>query len=931
MSIVQSFLRRAGRLLSPNRRTPRRSRSSSQLYRFQPCVEALEDRFLLAVRTWTGAAGGGDIDWSNAANWQNNLKPGAGDTARFLNNAVNSRVDAAFAGQIMALDIQSTYTGTLTIARELDVSGTINVAGGAVTIASGGGLLDIRGNTTIDGRIVTNQGFISWTAGGIDFQNGGTLHNVGGTFFDSTSVNSLITAGVGGGVFRISGAGSYSKNSDTFVTVGMGVEFQLDGALASVNLNQAPGELNLKGGGRSSGKFAITQGAFLTFGDGTFQVNAGTQFTGDLGGTYGFVRLRDGNPIVSVNANVVIPNLTVSRGELTGAGSVTVSNPGGGTFNWLGGKLSGTGDKVANVAVSLNIDSGFVKTLDQAKLKNFGFATWKGTGNIEVSGGGQIITDALGLPGLASFDIQNDQTIRDLDANPNNAFSFQNGGVVRKTAGTGLTIIELPNKGTGGGTIELRGRRIQFGKGVQISGTTNLEGGTLTVLGDFDQDGGSTTLGGGILSVTGALNLNAGTLTLDAAASLTATAGLTIQSGATLDGAGTITANVQNGGTINVGGTGVAGTVAITGNYNQTAGGILRVEFGAPGSADLLSVSGIVTLAGNLQTATLSGFVGGSPLTVIDNTGASPISGYFTNLPQGTRFRLDTWLYEITYTGGNGNDVVLNPVTSGQWANNIINVSSEFNASPGDYSAAKALGAPDVTAYGDNPKAWSPLSKNGTQETITLGYATAVYAQGVTIREVNGNGFVTRVDLIDTTGTPHTVWAGTDPTQPGSPGELTLSFAPANYLVNAVKVYVNTDTNASTWEQIDAVILYGQAGGGGFAPTGGGGLAGALTSLRISALSRPGSGPTATFAVSGPVALGAPVTFTFSSPGGGSGYRYSFDFNNDGDFLDAGEVQDGTSPSARYTFTTRGWHVVRGRIRAADGRFTDYWVRVFVA
>jgi hypothetical protein len=41
--------------------------------------------------------------------------------------------------------------------------------------------------------------------------------------------------------------------------------------------------------------------------------------------------------------------------------------------------------------------------------------------------------------------------------------------------------------------------------------------------------------------------------------------------------------------------------------------------------------------------------------------------------------------------------------------------------------------------------------------------------------------------------------------------------------------------------------------------------------------------PTATFNVSGPVALGAPVRFTCSSPSGGSGFRYSFDFNNDGD------------------------------------------------
>ena len=65
-------------------------------------------------------------------------------------------------------------------------------------------------------------------------------------------------------------------------------------------------------------------------------------------------------------------------------------------------------------------------------------------------------------------------------------------------------------------------------------------------------------------------------------------------------------------------------------------------------------------------------------------------------------------------------------------------------------------------------------------------------------------------------------------------------------------------------------------------------------------------------------------------PEGGTGFRYSFDFNNDGDFLDAGEAQDGASPSASTIFTTRGWHVVRGRIRSADGRFTAYRLRVFV-
>jgi hypothetical protein len=100
---------------------------------------------------------------------------------------------------------------------------------------------------------------------------------------------------------------------------------------------------------------------------------------------------------------------------------------------------------------------------------------------------------------------------------------------------------------------------------------------------------------------------------------------------------------------------------------------------------------------------------------------------------------------------------------------------------------------------------------------------------------------------------------------------------------------------------------------------------------------RPNRGPSATLAASGPVALGAAVDFLFSNPRDrsrpvlASSFRYSFDFNNDGDFTDPGEVRDGTSPTARYTFTRRGWYVIHGRARAADGRFTDVWLRVFVA
>ena len=108
--------------------------------------------------------------------------------------------------------------------------------------------------------------------------------------------------------------------------------------------------------------------------------------------------------------------------------------------------------------------------------------------------------------------------------------------------------------------------------------------------------------------------------------------------------------------------------------------------------------------------------------------------------------------------------------------------------------------------------------------------------------------------------------------------------------------------------------------------------------LSLAAATRP-SGPNTSRwgSASGPVALGRAVDFLFSNPRDrsrsvlASSFRYSFDFNNDGDFTDPGEVLNGTSLSARHTFTRRGWHIIHGRVRAADGRFTDVWLRVFVA
>lgn len=142
-----------------------------------------------------------------------------------------------------------------------------------------------------------------------------------------------------------------------------------------------------------------------------------------------------------------------------------------------------------------------------------------------------------------------------------------------------------------------------------------------------------------------------------------------------------------------------------------------------------------------------------------------------------------------------------------QYATSVIDFSSQWSAN--DWSANQALGAPNTFSYGDIVTAWAPLPMNGTSEYLFLGFDTPVYAYGATIRETYGNGFVTQIDLLDLSSTLHTVWAGTDLSQPGSPVDFQPSWTQTTYLVNGIKIYIDTNHNLDAWEEIDSVRLNG--------------------------------------------------------------------------------------------------------------------------
>src|SRR5262249_4123262 len=63
-------------------------------------------------------------------------------------------------------------------------------------------------------------------------------------------------------------------------------------------------------------------------------------------------------------------------------------------------------------------------------------------------------------------------------------------------------------------------------------------------------------------------------------------------------------------GQVQPGGAGAAGTLTVTGNYTQTATGVLDIELGgtAPGQCDVFAVGGLATLDGTMNVTLINGF-----------------------------------------------------------------------------------------------------------------------------------------------------------------------------------------------------------------------------------------------------------------------------------------------------------------------------------
>jgi hypothetical protein len=555
--------------------------------RYRPGLEALEERWLLATISWTGAAGDGL--WSTADNWTdpngNHLVPGSQDDVVFNGGATASTVDSAVT--VGSLTIQG-WGGTLNVNGSLSVAGDLNVPSaepkpaavfrnGPLTVAgnvnlqaggievdsnlnvggqlschlggslSGTGIVDVTGQLVCSD--VTDMGGAGTTvvhggmslSGVLGVDSGRTLVNAGGTaVWNGLGVLSCLFAGTFNNQgtfeaqpgFTFEGTGTFN-NSDTFINVNSppGVPTFLGGTFNnSGTVEVSAGTLSLAGGGPSipageeSGTFNVEAGAQLNF-DGNSQAPYILDASVTLTGAGQFTQTGGA---VTVNGAVSAPNYQLTSGDLNGPGTFTVQ----GLLSWSGGSMSGAG--VTNAAGGLSLGGSVV--LNQRTLNNPQTATWTGT-RLQLQTGPTInntgtwnSTTDQSLVGTGTFNNQVSKVLPD---------GTRLVGTLDKSGGTGTTFIDVPLNNQGfvtaqSGTLALRGGGTSSNDFIaDAGGVVQFDEVSAPATPTFHLQAGTSLAGDGLIRVAG------GEVSVDANVSAQALE----LAGGTLDGHGTLTVN----------------------------------------------------------------------------------------------------------------------------------------------------------------------------------------------------------------------------------------------------------------------------------------------------------------------------------------------------------------------------------------------------
>ncbi len=512
--------------------------------------------------------------------------------------------------------------GTVTLAPSVTVLGQAAQAAHLVNVASQGTIVlaDPKANLFLEGNSWRNEGRIDLTAGTLNL--GGTfsvvglgdVRRLGGTVnltgvLDNTGQTLTLDAGTGswqlvGGTIR-RGTVIAHDGAALIPTSSMGT---LDGVTLEADVTVASNaRLSLAGNWSNQGILTMDYGL----------LNLGGTFTLAALGT-----LRRQGGTVSLTGTLENSGTTVTLTDATGGWVLDGGTIDGGTVDLQGsagltvlGGLNRVNAVTINgnlnlVSAALTVTNGLTLngTLTLGAGFNAGALLFRGTqtldGNATImfqggSGANALVVTTDGDTLTLGPNVNVHGSTGSLGESPYWTSGINVGLVIEGTISAEvmnqtitLTAATIDNQGllraTNGGILSLE-RHESAGTGISNSGMVFI-------------DAGSNLMADGVYVQTdGATYLNGGTLA----------APLVDLQGGLLGGAGVIVGHVRNAALITVGFDGVPGSLAIQGDYTQTADGTLAMEIGGtdPGTGyDYLSVSGTATLDGTLEVSVLDGF-----------------------------------------------------------------------------------------------------------------------------------------------------------------------------------------------------------------------------------------------------------------------------------------------------------------------------------
>lgn len=333
---------------------------------------------------------------------------------------------------------------------------------------------------------------------------------------------------------------------------------------------------------------------------------------------------------------------------------------------------------------------------------------------------------------------------------------------------------------TGGNTLNqneaVNANALVIGQYQTADQGTNLTG-SPPVATTLNLTGGATLTAPGGLTVDGVLGLSSGNV-------VTTNTPVTVSSKGRLRGAGTVAGALNLTGTLAPAGDAAASNPFgkfTVGQLSCSADGRLEFQVAGPVAGtnhDQLVVTGGLAINGAVLALDVSHVPrSGSPITLVDNRGSSPISGVFRDA-QGNSLGEDAIVVadisgsglpgRISYRGGDGNDVVLKlgvdpPSSPGGVTGTVGNARISLT-----WAAPASNGGAAVSDYvirysGDNGTTW-------TRFVDAVSSATSATVTGLT----NGVSYVFKVSAINAAGvgTPSATSAAVIP--------LTTPTAPAN-------------------------------------------------------------------------------------------------------------------------------------------------------